>query len=141
LKVLSEWWIGSAYAILFTLKERKIFDDAEFLYLANGFRLLRVQLEKHEIASDKKLTEPLKMSPAQLREDEVSDPPIYTYDKSDPLRAHIPQSGISSSGSIMWEVMDVQNNQMLWLERLDLSNRMVAMLGRGPIQETAEMAN
>ena len=133
LHVLSEWWVGSAYAILFTLKERKIFSDPDFLYLANGLRMLRVQIEKHEIALDKKLAVPLRMSPSQLRDDELANPPIYTYDKSDPLRAHIARSGMSERGSIMWEVIDVTNDQALWLERLELSNRIIDIFKRGPM--------
>jgi hypothetical protein len=103
LVVLSEWWISSAYAICFTLKDRKILDDPEFLTLADDLRMIRVQNEKFELPSDRKLTEPLKFSPAKLRPDE-KEAPIYVYDKTDPLRAHIAQKGLSTRRSLVWEV-------------------------------------
>jgi hypothetical protein len=99
LAVLSEWWIGSAYAICYTLKDRKILSADEFLRLADDLRMIRVQIEKYEVPSDKKLTEPLQFSPTQLRPDE-KEPPIYVYDKSDPLRAHISRRGISARFSL-----------------------------------------
>jgi hypothetical protein len=70
LAVLSEWWIGSAYAICYTLMDRKILSTDEFLRLADDLRMIRVQIEKYEVPSDRKLTEPLQFSPTQLRPDE-----------------------------------------------------------------------
>ena len=123
--ILSEWWIGCAYAVCFTLKDRKILTDPDFLKLADDLRMIRVQIEKHEVASDKKLTEPLQFSPTQLRPDEKT-PPIFQYDKNDRLRAHIPRRGSSSTKrSAMWEVFDVKADESRWYERLDLSDRML----------------
>jgi hypothetical protein len=86
--------------------------------------MIRVQIEKYEVPSDKKLTEPLQFSPTQLRPDE-KEPPIYVYDKSDPLRAHISRRGISARFSYMWEVFDVKADASRWYERLELSDRMI----------------
>lgn len=122
LAVLSEWWIGSAYAICYALKDRKILSADEFLRLADDLRMIRVQIQKYEVPSDKKLTEPLQFSPTQLRPDE-KEPPIYAYDKSDPLRAHISRRGISARFSYMWEVFDVKADASRWYERLELSDR------------------
>lgn len=127
LTVLSEWWIGSAYAICYTLMIRKILAIDEFLRLADDLRMIRVQIEKYEVPSDKKLTEPLQFSPAQLRPDE-KEAPIYVYDKADQLRAHIPRSGLSDRWSCMWEVFDVKAGGSRWFERLELSNRMLDLL-------------
>jgi hypothetical protein len=55
LSVLSEWWIGSAYAVCYTLKDRKIISDTEFLRLADELRMIRVQIEKYEVPSDRGL--------------------------------------------------------------------------------------
>jgi hypothetical protein len=134
LAVLSEWWIGSAYAICYTLKDRKIMSDAEFLRLANELRMIRVQVEKYEVPSDRGLIEPLQFSPTQLRPDE-KEAPIYTYDKNDRLKSHIPRTGVSHRYSYMWEVFDVKADATRWYERLDLSDRMLNLLA--PVAEVA----
>jgi hypothetical protein len=77
--------------------------------------MIRVQIEKCEVPSDKKLTEPPQFSPTQLRSDE-KEPPIYVYDKSDPLRAHISRRGISARFSYMWEVFDVKAEASRWYD-------------------------
>jgi hypothetical protein len=127
LAVLSEWWIGSAYAICYTLKDRKILSDPQFLKLADDLRMIRVQIEKYEVPSDRSLVEPLRFSPTQLRPDE-KEAPVYTYDKNDPLKSHIPRTGLSHRHSYMWEVMDVKAGATRWYERLDLSDRMLSLL-------------
>jgi hypothetical protein len=71
LSVLSEWWIGSAYDVCYTLRDRKIISDAVFLRLADELRMIRVQIEKYEVPSDRGLTEPLHFSPTHLRPDDV----------------------------------------------------------------------
>jgi hypothetical protein len=55
LMVLSEWWIGSAYAVCYTLKDRNILTESDFLKLADDLRMIPVQIEKYEVPSDKKL--------------------------------------------------------------------------------------
>jgi hypothetical protein len=127
LGVFSESWIGSAYAICYTLKDRKILSDSEFLGLAEDLRMIRVQNEKYEVPSDRKLSEPLQFSPTQLRPDE-KEAPIYTYEKADPLRAHIPRRGLSARCSYMWEVFDIKADASRWFERLELSDRMLDLL-------------
>lgn len=123
--LLSDAWISSAHAICFTLKDRAILADADFLDLANDIRLVRVQNEKHELPSDKKLDEPLNFSPIQQ---DGKEPPIYPYDKGDRLRAHIPRTGISSRSSKMWEVFDPKIKAERWVERLKLSDWMLDLL-------------
>jgi hypothetical protein len=127
LAVISEWWIGSAYAICYTFENRKILSTDEFLRLADDLRMIRVQIEKHEVPSDRKLTEPLQFSPTQLRPDE-KEAPIYVYDKADRLRAHIHRTGVSARRSYMWEVFDVKMGASRWFERLELSDRMIDLL-------------
>lgn len=49
--MLSELWVGSFYAIFELLVYRKLGpDNDEFRRLANDLRLIRVSLEKHQIA-------------------------------------------------------------------------------------------
>jgi hypothetical protein len=63
LMMLSELWIGAAYAISFALKDRKLLlDYDDFIELAEDLRLVRVQIEKHQIASDRGLTGPLPLT-------------------------------------------------------------------------------
>jgi hypothetical protein len=127
LMVLSEWWIGSAYAVCYTLKDRKILTEPKFLKLANDLRMIRVQIEKYEVPSDRKLSDPLQFLPTQFRPDE-KEAPIFEYDKKDRLRAHIPRRGVSPRHSGMWEVFDVDADQTRWYERLELSDRMLSLL-------------
>jgi hypothetical protein len=131
--VLSEWWISSAYAVCFTLKDRKILTDADFLKLANDLRMIRVQIEKYEVPSDRRLMDPLNFVPTQLRADEKV-PPIYQYDKNDRLRAHSPPRGTSARKSAMWEVFDIDADATRWYECRELSDRMLDLLD--PPQET-----
>ena len=62
--------------------------------------MIRVQIEKYEVPSDRDLIEPLQFSPAQLRPDE-KEAPTYTYDKNDRLKSHIPRKGLSRRYSYM----------------------------------------
>ena len=127
LSMLAEWWISSAYAVCYTLSSRKLLVEQEFLGLANDLRMVRVQLEKHELPSDRQLKEPMRLAPTKLRPDET-EAPIYIYDKDDPRKSHIPGIGISSRHSMMWEVIDVKTGTQRWLERTELSERMLRLL-------------
>jgi hypothetical protein len=97
LLLLSELWVGSAYAISYAFPDRRIFrGDQEFEALSEDLRLIRVQIEKHQIASDRKLDVPLDMvtPPGQPRTIRT-----FQYDKSNPLRAHIGRFGLSDRNS------------------------------------------
>jgi hypothetical protein len=94
--------------------------------LAHELRLLRIPLEKHEIAADRKLTEPLRMHRQPPNNDDTDS---YEYSNNDARKAHIMPTGISSRGSVMWQVIDLQSNSSYWLERRDLSERIVALAG------------
>jgi hypothetical protein len=127
LAVVSEWWIGTAYAICFTLKDRKILVDSDFLTLADDLRMVRVQTEKYQVPSDRDLAAPLQFI-STLSPNDQSEMPVYAYDKNDRLKAHIPRRGPSARCSLMWEVIDVKANVTRWLERLELSDRMLDLL-------------
>jgi len=129
--MMSEVWIGTAYSICYILKHRKLRGDPDFVSLAEDLRMIRVQLEKHELPSDRDLKEPLAMVRSPLRDDEI-EPSVYLYDRRDEKRAHIGRRGLSSRWSSMWEVIDVGSNTSRWLERLDISDRFLAAFS-GPI--------
>lgn len=125
-KMLSELWVGSVYETLRLLVERKLAPSSdEFKRLAHEFRLLRIPLEKHELAGDDQLTDPLAMQRLPAKGD---DRDYYTYPKGrDPTRAHITPSGISERGSLMWQVIDLRTNTSIWLERRELADRFLSL--------------
>ena len=85
-KMLSDLWIGSMYETYRLMIERKVApNDDRFCQMAHDLRLLRIALEKHEIAADKKITEPLKM---RRMPPTGQDRNYYTYFLGDPLKAH-----------------------------------------------------
>src|SRR5262249_6349707 len=111
--MLSEFWVGRFYEHLRLLIDRKLLPKTDEIgALAEDFRLLRVTIEKHEIAGDRQLDAPLKMQRERPRGDETD---MYEYDKTDPLRAHIMSSGLSQRGSVVWRVIDLKNNQDRWI--------------------------
>lgn len=130
LMMLSELWIGAAYAICFALKDRKLrLDEPDFVGLAEDLRLIRVQIEKHQIASDRRLEGPL---PLSTRSTKSEDAParVIIYDKADPLRAHIGRTGVSERRSIMWEVIEVRTKGMRWIERRAIADKMLNIFER-----------
>jgi hypothetical protein len=130
LMMFAELWIGSAYAISFALKDRKVFaDNTEFLELAEDLRLVRVQLEKHQIASDRTLKEPLQLSTGASKLGEAPER-VVQYDKDDPLRAHIGRKGVSDRRSPMWEVIELKIKTMRWVERRALADTMLDIFSR-----------
>jgi len=123
--LLSELWIGSVYETLRLLKARKLMPDSgESLALLNDLSLIRMPLEKHEIAKDQALKNPLQMQ-AHPPNNERTD--FYVYDKDDPTRAHIMPRGVSPRGSVMWQLLDVKANQERWVERRGLSDRLLSL--------------
>lgn len=123
---LSEIWIGQVYEIARLALERKLIADSDlFKALAHDFRLLRISMEKHEIAQDRSLLTPLPMSRTPAREGDDD----YRYDKKDPLRTHIMPTGISGRGSIQWLAIDISAAlSQRWIERRDLSDRVLKLL-------------
>jgi hypothetical protein len=125
LMMFGEFWVGSAYAISFALKSRGLLsENGKFLELAEDLRLVRVQSEKYEIPSDRKLSEPLQLLTGKAQPGEAPER-FYQYDKDDPLRAHIPRMGVSPRRSPAWEVIDVGSKTMRWVERRALADSML----------------
>lgn len=123
--LFSELWIGQVYEICRLLKDRKCEpSDPDFNDLSHGLRLLRVTMDKHEIANERKLSAPLMMQ-KQPPNNDASD--FYEYSKDDPTRGHIMPTGVSERGSSMWQVIDVVSNQSYWLERRNISERFLKL--------------
>ncbi|MCP3713004.1 hypothetical protein M3I54_39985 [Paraburkholderia sp. CNPSo 3274] len=123
---LSEAWVGQVYEVLRLTSERKLLAESESLVqLAHDFRLLRIPMEKHEIAADRSLSSPLAMYRSPVREGDAD----YHYDKRDPLRAHIMPAGISQRGSVQWLAIDLKADEaQRWIERRGLSERVLKFL-------------
>jgi hypothetical protein len=129
LHTLSETWIGSVYAILYVLA-RKVRPEANGLEeLYDDTRLIRVALEKHEIPSDRILTEPIEL---QTVDNEPGSARALIYDRRDPLRSHIMQSGINPQGSICWLITDLRSGTNRWLARRYISDRVLGLLPNNP---------
>jgi len=125
--ILSSFWIGGFYEILRLLKRKQLLPhDQTFLNLLKDFELLRIPLEKHEIAKDSRLEgalELVKYPSSDINHDK------YVYDPKDKTKAHIMPSGVSERGSIMWQVVDAEQRRSYWIERLSLSDRIIEFWG------------
>ena len=128
--MFAETWVGNMYEAHRLLREIKG-ETKEHDQIAHDLRLLRVALEKHQIADDRKFTEPLKMTRQPLNNNETD---YYTYSPGDPRRSHIMPSRLSARGSLMWQVIDIRANTERWIERRDLSDRILA--GWAPVAQS-----
>lgn len=126
LNMLSTYWVGSMYETFRLLRQRKLTGtDPAFAEILSDLELLRMPLEKHELAKDKEtLKEPLRMV-RQPRNNDTTDQ--YSYDPKDDKRAHIMPSGLSSRGSMTWHVIDLKAGTDRWVERRALSERIVEL--------------
>ena len=125
--MLSEVWICNTYEIFRLLRSRKLaVQNDGFKFLHRDLKLLRITIAKHEIANDWKLPSQVQMTTA-TGEDETSG--NYVYSKSDRRRAHIMRMGLSLRGSLTWEATDGTSSRTWWLERLSLSERILALWG------------
>jgi hypothetical protein len=126
--MLSNLWVGSTYEIFRLLVDgsRRLIAEPsdEFKALNRELRLLRIPIEKHEISGDRKLKTSLEL----LRSAHSGGGPgLYNYDKEDPRRAHIMPTRPSSRGSTTWLVTDIDQKKSYWIERRELSERIVAL--------------
>lgn len=135
LSSLSDLWIGSTYEIFRHSEERFIqFSGEEFGIIAHHLRLIRIPLEKHEIAQDWNLAVGLELkSPPN---NDASD--IYVYERKSKARAHIMPMGMSERGAIMWNVIDLKARTQFWIERRELSDRVLNLLAPNDVEVPAE---
>jgi hypothetical protein len=124
--MLANIWIGGMYETVRLLREVEG-KQREYDPLAHDLRLLRVALEKHQIADDHKLTEPLKMTKVPPNNNATD---YYIYSPSDPKRSHIMPTGFSDRGSVVWQVIDLRANTARWIERRNLSDRILERWGK-----------
>lgn len=121
--ILSEDWIGSVYEVTRLRKERKlIIPDSPEIDLAHVLHVLRMPLDKHEIANGPGLKEPLEMH-RNPPSGEARD--VYVYDRNDPKRSHIMPRGVSERGSLMWHAIDGKTLQSAWYERRAIADALL----------------
>ncbi|WP_321809183.1 MULTISPECIES: hypothetical protein [unclassified Burkholderia] len=131
--MFSELWVGSAYEIIRLLDERKLAPaSTNYTKLHDELRTVRVPVEKHEIARDRKLKAPLEFQRVPPRDGD--EPYIYAKVKDDPTRAHILPTGFSDRGAVMWHTIDGVDLSERWLERRRLSD---AFLDLWPAKRTS----
>ena len=119
---LSELWIGRVYAVFATVdRARRRPSSAMWSDLATHVTRLRVAFEKHQIAHDLGRTMWMQRVPAK------PDEPPLIYDGTDSERSIILPSGISSRGSCTWMVTDPKRRVSYWVERLDISQRVLRL--------------
>lgn len=131
----SENWVCNAYEIFRTLDEREFITGKEFDAIYNDLRLIRIPLEKHQLAKDNNLRnreQPLELeSFPSYKTIAPAKRYIYPNEKADrKKRSHIMPTGISPNGSWMWYVLDLEdpnNIQEYWIERLNLSDRIIEL--------------
>lgn len=111
---LSEIWVGQAYAITSTLIRRNPQNNQKLKELNDFLRILRVVIEKHEVADEKVLGDWTLFN--RLSGYELKD--IYIYDKAKSDRAYIMPAGVSGRGSVTWQVYNAKSEQSYWCERL-----------------------
>jgi len=134
--MFSETWIIGCYEIFRAFQQRDreaatagrspsgVCEFEEFKTIFTDLELLRITIAKLEIAKDNKLKQPLPMR----RAGDDKTKPIEFYDPKDPGRFHIMPTGVSARGSAVWLALDGRNLQQHWVERRDLSDRMLALV-------------
>ncbi|MDI1343144.1 MAG: hypothetical protein PSV22_03450 [Pseudolabrys sp.] len=124
---LTTYWIGAVYEVLRLLRDRKLLSEPDAEPLFRDFELLRITLEKHEIAKDRDFTEPQSMVRFPQNN---NDTDYYTYDPKSPTRGHIMPSGLSARGSMMWQAIEAKTKTPRWVERRALSERILLLWGQ-----------
>jgi hypothetical protein len=123
LRMFSDYWLSAMYETFRLLRSRGLADEGEaFASIFHELELVRMGIDKHEIPKDQKLAEPLGLVRMPTL---PHDKEPYIYDKNDPKRAHIMPMGASARGSPMWQVIDHLKDRSFWIERRDLSDRIL----------------
>ena len=122
--MISELWVGSVYEIVRLLEERKLVSlSEEFKRLHDDLRMVRIPVEKLEIARGSKLPPTQEFARIPARE---GDEP-HAYRHKDPQRSHILPMRLSARGSTSWLVLDAETMQEKWVERRALSDEVLAL--------------
>ena len=124
--LLSELWVCVAYEIFRLLKDRNLENADSFLQLERHLRLIRIALDKGEVAQHRKQNVELDMITYPDRKD------VFHYSSGNPLRSHILPTRIKTErGSLGWCVTDVisdrKKSSSYWLDRQEISDRILSL--------------
>ncbi|MBR0823009.1 hypothetical protein [Bradyrhizobium liaoningense] len=101
--------------------------------LLHDLELVRVPLDKFELRRERKLEAPLEMFTVPYV-DGMND--VSTYDRTDPNRALIMPTGLSSvTGSYGWLTSDWQDGGAKWLYRRDIADTFLTLALAEPAAE------
>jgi hypothetical protein len=141
--MFSETWVVACYEMLRAIKQREweiskklratnsthapdgISTLSAFKSVFRDLELLRMPMAKYEIAKERdELHQPLPMRRNPPNDNATDD---VIYDKTDPARSHIMPAGLSSRGSMVWQVLDAKLIKEYWVERRDLADRLLKL--------------
>ncbi len=130
--MLSNRWVCDLYEVSRVFINRGIIkDDENFNDLAKHLEAIRIPLEKHEIAKDRKLATSLELE--KILKNPSTTQTFYKYNKDDILKAFGPRMGYTKRGSVSWNVVDQQSRKLYWIDRLSLSERFISLLVPNPL--------
>lgn len=119
---LVRYWIGSMYETFRILKNANP-GHALIREIHDELALIRMPLEKHEIASDSKLSGPLKLRRMPPHGDASDN---YLYDKSSKTKSHIMPSGMCNfCGSMFWIAIDGKSAGQSEITRRSVSDKVI----------------
>jgi hypothetical protein len=126
--MMSNYWVGGVYESLRLLKERKLLDEGErFFDLFRAVELVRITVDKHEIAGERRLKEPLQMV-RQPPKGDATDASVYST--ADNSRGYIMPTGLSPRGSVIWQPIDVKASTNRLVERCWIAEQIIELWGR-----------
>jgi hypothetical protein len=135
-QTLSEIWVVGCYEFMRAFRQRDreavaagqrpsgVSELESFKSIIADLELLRMPMAKLEIAKDDKLKESLRLQRIGAEKAALDQ---IIYDRSDPARSHLMPSGPSQRGSSSWMATDHQTKTSRWIERRDLSDRLLAL--------------
>jgi len=128
LELLSSQWVSVTYAAHFALHSRKLLPTVADNFF-DQIRILRVQLEKHEIADPKDRKQRRQVPIEMTRMPEKDGDRPFLYDPRSATRSHITPRGLSQRGSYAWLLIKIDKNKQenIWVERQDLANQMLSI--------------
>ena len=134
----SEVWVSLAYEIFRGLRERKLASGERFEKISNDLRLIRISLQKFQLAKENKLKgESIEISLPEVEMEDIFDNKFTireitktysTGENNKGLRTFTLPTMIKDKRTVAWQVIDIENpqqSQIYWLDRRDLSDRIL----------------
>ena len=138
--LFSDLWVCNAYEFFRLLKERRLTSGNSFKKIEQQLRLVRITLDKHEIAKNRGGNVDLKFMYHPPLTDEKT---LYHYSSDDPHRSIIPEVKVNlETGAVQWRVVDVLSHKdetwVGWLDRQVISDE-ILKLWRSEFENTSKL--